>query len=80
MYFITISEMIGTNGERIARKVAEELKYTLYGTEELLKAASEMGFLSEIKKLDEKAPAMPYFLAGEASFCFNLLIALFISL
>jgi cytidylate kinase len=58
MYFITISEMMGTNGETIARKVAEELKYTFYGTEELLKAASEMGFLSEIEKLDEKAPAM----------------------
>ena len=58
MYFITISEMMGTNGEKIARKVAAELKYTFYGTEELLEAASETGFLSEIKKLDEKAPAM----------------------
>jgi len=58
MYFVTISEMIGTNGEKIARKVAEELKYTFYGAEELVEAASEMGFLSEIKKLDEKAPAL----------------------
>ena len=58
MYFITISEMMGTNGEKIARKVAEELKYTFYGAEELFEAASEMGFLSEIKKLDEKAPAL----------------------
>jgi cytidylate kinase len=58
MYFITVSEMMGTNGEKIARKVAAELKYTFYGTEELLEAASETGFLSEIKKLDEKAPAM----------------------
>ncbi len=58
MYFITISEMIGTNGEKIARKVAEELKYTFYGEEELFGAASEMGFLSDIKKLDERAPAL----------------------
>ena len=58
MYFITISEMIGTNGEKIARKVAEELKYTFYGEEELFDAATEMGFLSDIKKLDEKAPAL----------------------
>jgi len=58
MYFITISEMIGTNGKKIARKVAEELKYSFYGEEELFGAASEMGFLSDIKKLDEKAPAL----------------------
>jgi cytidylate kinase len=56
MYFITISEMIGTNGEKIARKVAEELKYTFYGAEELFEAADGMGFLSDIRKLDEKPP------------------------
>src|SRR4030042_853575 len=58
MYFITISEMIGTNGEKIARKVAEELNYTFAGEEELLKAASETGFISDVMKLDEKAPAL----------------------
>ena len=58
MYFITISELLGTNGEKIARKVAEELKYTFYGAEELFEAAAAMGFLSDIKKLDEKAPAL----------------------
>jgi cytidylate kinase len=58
MYFITISEMIGTNGEKIARKVAEELKYTFYGAEELFQATEGMGFLSDIKKLDEKPPAL----------------------
>jgi cytidylate kinase len=58
MYFITISEMIGTNGEKIAMKVAEELNYTFFGEEELFEAASEMGFLSDIKKLDEKAPSL----------------------
>ncbi len=54
MYFITLSEMIGTNGEKIARKVAEELNYLFYGEEEIFGAASEMGYLSDIKKLDEK--------------------------
>jgi len=58
MYFITVSEMIGTNGEKISRKVAEQLNYYFLGEEELFKTASEMGFLSDIKKLDEKPPAL----------------------
>jgi hypothetical protein len=58
MYFITISEMIGTNGGKIARKAAETLKYSFYGEEELFEATSKMGFLSDIKKMDEKAPAL----------------------
>ncbi|MDI7261474.1 MAG: cytidylate kinase family protein [Thermodesulfobacteriota bacterium] len=58
MYFITISEMLGTNGEKIARQVAKELNYTFYGEEELFKAADEMGFLSDIKKLGEKSPVL----------------------
>lgn len=58
MYFITISEMLGTDGEKIARKVASDLKYTFYGEEELLQAAKELGILSDVKKLDEKAPSL----------------------
>lgn len=58
MYFITISEMLGTNGEKIARQVAKTLNYTFYGEEELFKAANEMGFLSDFKKVDEKSPAL----------------------
>jgi len=58
MYFITISEMIGTNGQGIARKVAEVLNYSFYGEEELFRVASEMGFLPDVKKLDEKAPSL----------------------
>ncbi|MDO9124792.1 MAG: cytidylate kinase family protein [Deltaproteobacteria bacterium] len=58
MYFTTISEMLGTGGEKIARQVAKELNYTFYGEEELFKAADEMGFLSDIKKLGEKSPAL----------------------
>ncbi len=58
MYFITVSEMLGANGERISRKVASELKYNFLGEEELLQAASDMGYLNDIKKLDEKSPAL----------------------
>ena len=58
MYFTTISEMLGTGGEKIARQVAKELNYTFYGEEELFKAADEMGFLIDIKKLGEKSPAL----------------------
>lgn len=57
MYFITISEMIGANGEKISRKVAEELKYSFVGEKELLETASDLGFFSDIKRLDEKPPA-----------------------
>ncbi len=58
MYFVTLSEQLGTNGERIAREVAKSLNYTYYGEEELLKAADGMGFLVDVKKLDEKGPAL----------------------
>jgi cytidylate kinase len=58
MYFITVSELLGTNGEQIAREVAKLLGYTYYGEEELLKAADQMGFLTDIRKLDEKGPAL----------------------
>jgi cytidylate kinase len=58
MYFITISEMFGTGGDQIARQVAKKLGYTYYGEEELSKVADEMGFLSDIKKMDEKGPAL----------------------
>lgn len=56
MYFITFTEMLGSNGEEIARRVAKSLNYTYYGEEELLKVASEMGFLSDLQKLGEKGP------------------------
>ena len=54
MHFITISEMLGANGEKIARKVAEELKYSFIGKQELEKAAAEMGYLSDVQKVDEE--------------------------
>ncbi len=58
MYFITISEMMGTNGEKIAKQVAEGLSYRFYGEEELMKSAAEKGFLADFKRLDEKGPAL----------------------
>jgi cytidylate kinase len=58
MYFITVSEMMGTNGEKIARQVAAGMGYTFYGEEELMKSASESGFLDDIKRLDEKGPPL----------------------
>jgi cytidylate kinase len=58
MYFITLSEMFGTNGERIARQVAEKMNYAFYGEEELLKAADQTGFLSDVQKMDEKSPPL----------------------
>jgi len=58
MYFITISEMMGTNGEKIAKQVAEGTGYRFYGEEELMKNAAEKGFLKDFKKLDEKGPAL----------------------
>ncbi len=57
MYFITISEMLGTDGEMIGRKVARELEYAFYGEEELLNAAEDLEVLADLKKLDEKAPS-----------------------
>jgi len=56
MYFITFSEMLGTHGEKIARQTATALNYTFVGEQELFKAAKEMGFLSDVKELDEKSP------------------------
>lgn len=58
MYFITISEMLGTYGEKIARQVAKKLGYTFYGEEELFNVADEMGFLEDVKKLNEKGPTL----------------------
>jgi len=57
MYFITISEMLGTNGEKIAREVAKSLNYSFFGEGELLNAAEEMGFPPGSWRPDEKGPA-----------------------
>jgi cytidylate kinase len=56
MYFVTLSEMLGTGGEKIAKRVAKKLGYSFYGEEELFKASEGMGLFNEVKQLDEKSP------------------------
>ncbi len=58
MYFITISEMLGTKGGQVAQEVAKSLNYAYYGEAELLQFAEETGFLRDISKLDEKGPPL----------------------
>ena len=58
MNFITVSEMLGTNGEAIAREVAKIMAYPFYGKEELFKAADEMGLLQDIEKVEIKSPSL----------------------
>jgi cytidylate kinase len=58
MYFITFSRKMGTNGTEIARQVANKLGYQFYDTEAIENAAREMGFLENIKEIDEKTPSL----------------------
>lgn len=58
MYFITFSRKMGTNGSEIARRVAEQLEYHFYDTEAIENAAQEMGFLKDVREVDEKAPSL----------------------
>ena len=58
MNFITISEMLGTDGEKIAREVAKITSYSFYGKEELFKAADEMGLLGYVEKVEIKSPSL----------------------
>jgi cytidylate kinase len=58
MHFVTISEMLGTDGEKIAREVAKIMGYPFYGKEELFKAADEMGLLHEVEKVEIKSPPL----------------------
>ncbi len=54
MNFITVSEMIGTGGEKIARELARKLNYNFVGDEEVLMTASSKGLISETRKLEER--------------------------
>jgi cytidylate kinase len=56
MHFVTISEMLGSGGEEVARRVAEQLNYPFYAKEELFKAADEMGYLADISHLKLRSP------------------------
>lgn len=54
MNFITVSEMIGTGGEKIARQLARKLNYSFVGDEEVLTTAYARGLISETRKLEER--------------------------
>jgi cytidylate kinase len=58
MHFITFSRKMGTSGTEIARQVAKELGYHFYDTEAIESAAREMGFLENVKEIDEKVPSL----------------------
>jgi cytidylate kinase len=58
MYFITFSRKMGTNGSEIARQVADQLGYGFYDTEAIENAAREMGFLEDVKEIDERVPSL----------------------
>ena len=56
MYFITFSRKMGTKGTEIAKLVAKELQYDFYDTEDIEKKAEEMGFLDDVREVNDKAP------------------------
>ena len=58
MHFITFSRKMGANGTAIAKQVAEKMGYRFYDTEAIENAAREMGFLKNVKEIDEKAPSL----------------------
>ena len=58
MYFITFSRKMGTSGSEIARRVADQLGYSFYDTEAIENTAREMGFLEDVKEIDEKVPSL----------------------
>jgi cytidylate kinase len=58
MYFTTFSRKMGTNGSEIARRVSEQLGYAFYDTEAIENVAQEMGFLKDVKEIDERAPSL----------------------
>ena len=59
MYFITFTRKMGTSGSEIARRVANELHYSFYDTEAIEKhRAREMGFVEDVKEVDEKMPSL----------------------
>jgi cytidylate kinase len=56
MYFVTVSDMLGTDGGKVAKVVAQRLGYAFYGEAELASAATGMGLPLETKTFDEKSP------------------------
>jgi len=58
VHIITVTRKMGTNGTEIAKLVANELAATLYDTEAIENAAREMGFLRDVREVDEKVPSL----------------------
>jgi cytidylate kinase len=58
MNFITLTRKMGTDGSKIAARIADQLQYRLYDTEAIENAAREMGFLDDVKAVDEKVPSL----------------------
>ncbi len=56
MYYVTLSRKAGTGGTEIAQRAAKQLGYSFYDTEDIEKKAAEMGFLDDVRAIDEKAP------------------------
>jgi cytidylate kinase len=76
MYFITFSRKIGTKGTEIAKIVAKELQYGFYDTEDIEKKAEEMGFLDDIREVNDTAPPLlKRFFSLRPEICLNRLNA-----
>jgi cytidylate kinase len=58
MHFIAVSRQMGACGTEIAKRVAAALGYALYDTDAIQEMAQELGFLSDVRKIDEKAPSL----------------------
>ncbi len=57
MYFITFSEKMGSFGRDVAQRVSDQLGYHFYDTEAIENTAKEMGFVQDVKEIDEKVPS-----------------------
>jgi cytidylate kinase len=58
MHFITFSREIGTKGTEIAKLVAKELQYDFYDSEDIERKAEEMGFLDDIRAVNDTVPPL----------------------
>lgn len=57
MNFITFSRKMGASGSEVAQRVADQLGYKFHDTETIEKMAREMGFLKDVRGIDEKTPS-----------------------
>lgn len=58
MHFITVTRKLGAGGTEMARQVADRLGYRFYDTEAIETAARELGFLEDVREIDEKPPSI----------------------